>query len=181
MTEQLEAAAALIAAASLKRVRVLKATMATTLRYADEVQVPQLQLSTQARADIVAEHGQPEFLVLAQLHADIVDVGVEGEDSDGEDQDQDRRAGVVVTLELTYEVPADTELDEVALKAFAETNGIFNAWPYFREFVQSSFVRMDLPPVLLPLYRIHLEETDDLVEQEEGGEEADSVTEDDES
>lgn len=34
---------------------------------------------------------------------------------------------------------------------FAELNGVYNAWPYLREFCQSSSLRMGLPiPVMLP-------------------------------
>ena len=39
------------------------------------------------------------------------------------------------------------------LKAFAEVNGVYNAWPYFRELLQSTAARMGLPPVVVPVYR----------------------------
>lgn len=40
------------------------------------------------------------------------------------------------------------------LDAFAQTNAVVHAWPYFRELVQSTFWRCGLPPFPLPLFRI---------------------------
>ena len=37
------------------------------------------------------------------------------------------------------------------IEAFAQLNGIYNAWPYFREYLQCSTARMGLPTVTLPL------------------------------
>jgi hypothetical protein len=59
-----------------------------------------------------------------------------------------------IEYELTYQVPADLVVKRVELNAFAKVNGVFNAWPYFREIVQSTMQRMDLPPVILPVYRV---------------------------
>jgi hypothetical protein len=42
-----------------------------------------------------------------------------------------------------------------AFKLFAEMNGVFNAWPYWREFVQSATVRMGLPALTIPVFRVH--------------------------
>ena len=38
--------------------------------------------------------------------------------------------------------------------AFAELNGVFNAWPFWRELVQASAMRMNLPPPVVPLLKI---------------------------
>ena len=40
--------------------------------------------------------------------------------------------------------------DEVAT-AFGRINGIHNVWPYWREYVQSTSMRVGLPPIILPL------------------------------
>ena len=58
------------------------------------------------------------------------------------------------TYELTYSVPDQTGLTQEHFDAFAEMNGVFNAWPYFREFLHSSLSRMGLPPFTLPVLRI---------------------------
>ena len=41
-----------------------------------------------------------------------------------------------------------------AFKAFAEINGVYNAWPYWREFVQNATVRMGLPSLTIPVWRV---------------------------
>lgn len=58
------------------------------------------------------------------------------------------------TFELEYSIPPGTALTSEELAAFAGTNAIFNAWPYWREFVQSTCVRMGHPPLLLPVFRL---------------------------
>jgi hypothetical protein len=43
------------------------------------------------------------------------------------------------------------EVDVEDVRAFAEYNSTFNAWPYWREFVQSMCARMGLPQVVVPV------------------------------
>jgi hypothetical protein len=59
-----------------------------------------------------------------------------------------------VTFELKYSIQGDQPPTQKELAAFAGTNAVFHAWPYWREFVQSMFLRMNLPPVLLPVFRL---------------------------
>jgi hypothetical protein len=56
-------------------------------------------------------------------------------------------------IALTYDSPKAAEFSSEHLSAFAQGNGIYNAWPYWREFLQSSTVRMGLPPFILPSFR----------------------------
>lgn len=63
-------------------------------------------------------------------------------------------AEVSATFELDYGLPNDANFTQEHFDAFAELNGVFNAWPYFREFLQSSTVRLGLPAFTLPLLRI---------------------------
>lgn len=73
-----------------------------------------------------------------------------------ESDDSENPASVEVraTYEVKYEVPDDSNLTQENYDAFGELNGTFNAWPYFREFLQSSLVRMGLPPFTLPVLRV---------------------------
>lgn len=59
-------------------------------------------------------------------------------------------------LALEYTISGDSPTDdlEASLGAFARINGIYNAWPYFREVVQSTVSRMGLPPLVIPVYRV---------------------------
>jgi hypothetical protein len=57
-------------------------------------------------------------------------------------------------MALDYKV-RNTELferlNEDDCNQFAELNGVYNAWPYLREFCQSASLRMGLPiPIMLP-------------------------------
>ncbi len=54
---------------------------------------------------------------------------------------------------LRYRVPSFEGLKKANIVAFGELNGLYNAWPYWREFVQSTTVRMGLPPLTIPVYR----------------------------
>lgn len=55
------------------------------------------------------------------------------------------------TFELEYEYPEVMTPTPEDLAAFAQTNGVFNAWPYWREYLQATLQRMQLPPIVLPL------------------------------
>jgi preprotein translocase subunit SecB len=45
--------------------------------------------------------------------------------------------------------PATEDVDR-----FARMNGVYNAWPYLRELIQSTTLRMGLSPLTLPLYKV---------------------------
>jgi hypothetical protein len=55
---------------------------------------------------------------------------------------------------LSYTLPEGFQATKEEIAAFARVNAVFNAWPYFREYVQSTAARMMLPTVTLPLYRL---------------------------
>ncbi len=55
---------------------------------------------------------------------------------------------------LIYKVSNFKDLKKKHFEAFANTNGIYNAWPYWREFVQNTIARMSLPPLTIPVFRI---------------------------
>lgn len=57
------------------------------------------------------------------------------------------RVSVTGTIELFYKMAATFTEEE--LDSFAKINGIYHAWPYWREFVQSSTARAGLPGLTL--------------------------------
>ena len=57
------------------------------------------------------------------------------------------------TFVLVYTLPSDAKYESRCLQYFAELNGAYNAWPYWREFVQTATGRVGLSGVLLPVYR----------------------------
>ncbi len=72
------------------------------------------------------------------------------------DKSQDGPAQVL-SLEasylLTYSLHSGVDLDESCYKHFAEVNGPYNAWPYWRELVQSVTGRVGLPGFVVPVFR----------------------------
>ena len=55
---------------------------------------------------------------------------------------------------VTYQIDSFEGLTQEGFKQFANLNGIYNAWPYWREFVQNMIGRMGLPPLTIPVFRI---------------------------
>jgi len=67
----------------------------------------------------------------------------------------DGRAYITIESEFVASYTAES-LDDVSkehIDVFGEINGTYNLWPYWREFVQTATVRMDLPALVLPVYR----------------------------
>jgi hypothetical protein len=60
----------------------------------------------------------------------------------------------LVTILATFEAKyrSDTKLSEDETNAFSEQNVGYHVWPYWRELVQSSCNKMDLPPIKVPFY-----------------------------
>src|SRR5262245_9719989 len=58
------------------------------------------------------------------------------------------------SFEACYSIPEDQDFSPAELMAFARTNAVFNVWPFAREHIQSMTARMNLPPVVLPLFRL---------------------------
>ena len=54
---------------------------------------------------------------------------------------------------VAYHVPSFEGIGKENIDAFGQMNGIYNVWPYWREFVQSITVRMGLPPLTVPVFR----------------------------
>jgi len=54
---------------------------------------------------------------------------------------------------LTYSIDEDhaKELDAACVEDFGKINGVYNCWPYIREFVQSSLARLSMPELTLPV------------------------------
>jgi hypothetical protein len=55
---------------------------------------------------------------------------------------------------LVYSITDVSDLDDASFRSFAELNGTYNAWPYWREFVQNITSRMDLPTLTIPVFRL---------------------------
>ena len=61
---------------------------------------------------------------------------------------------VLAKFEAVYSCNELADVSDDVYHAFAEMNGVFNTWPYFREFLQASLARMNLPVFTLPVFRV---------------------------
>lgn len=61
---------------------------------------------------------------------------------------------VECAFEADYLLREGFEATPEQVKAFKDGNAIFNAWPYFREYLQSSLQRMGLPGLAAPFLRL---------------------------
>jgi len=55
---------------------------------------------------------------------------------------------------LIYQADSLEGISDAAVNQFGDINGIYNAWPYWREFVQNTIVRMGLPSLTIPVFRV---------------------------
>ena len=69
---------------------------------------------------------------------------------EGEDNEKDSLLEITATFNATYK--SDEKLEKDSIEAFSEENVGYHVWPYWREFVQSSCSRLDVPPIKTPLY-----------------------------
>ncbi len=58
------------------------------------------------------------------------------------------------TWEVDYRLAPGYRPEARIVKAFKDGNAVFNCWPYFREYLQNTVVRMNLPPLTVPLLRL---------------------------
>jgi hypothetical protein len=61
--------------------------------------------------------------------------------------------GVDVLFRLDYALKSPATFTQEEIDAFGELNGVYNAWPYWRECVQSTLARMGLPTIVVPVFR----------------------------
>lgn len=55
---------------------------------------------------------------------------------------------------LSYSISDLKGLSPNHYESFAQTNGVYNAWPYWREYLQNAITRMGLPALTVPVFRI---------------------------
>ena len=64
------------------------------------------------------------------------------------------QAEISAAFDLSYRLSTEDTFSAEEIEGFGQLNAVFNAWPYWREFVQTSLSRMALPSLTLPLYRM---------------------------
>ncbi len=99
-----------------------------------------MDYSTEAAVNKESGH----VLVIAKFHFEAF----------GEGQPQKNVLKANATFALTYTIENFEGLTDKGFKQFADLNGIYNAWPYWREFMQNTISRLGLPPLVIPVFRI---------------------------
>ena len=142
MSKAVDGLRELIAEVEIEDVRLVEAKVETKVRSPSNAGAVDLLVNRTAE---ISEHQEENgtFFVVATMRAQLVP----------EQAEEEPLVSIETRFELQYRLPKGFHVDPQTLTAFAETNGIYNAWPYWREFVQSMFVRMGLPPLVLPLLR----------------------------
>lgn len=97
--------------------------------------------STETRAE------EQKIFVLAQLSVS----GFVAEEK--EEKDSKPCMKIEADYVIVYESEKADTFSEEELEAFGEFNGVYNIYPYWREFIQNSVARMGLPPLMLPTLR----------------------------
>jgi hypothetical protein len=69
--------------------------------------------------------------------------------------DDEKTVSIKASFVLFYSISSFDGIDDERIEAFASINGVFNAWPYWREFVQNTTSRMGLAkPIVIPVFRL---------------------------
>lgn len=77
---------------------------------------------------------------------------------DGRQKNEEKSEPVLfieATFQAVYDIPENISADKNTLQAFADMNGTFNLWPYWREFVSSISTRIGLPALIVPSFRVN--------------------------
>lgn len=135
----------LIRLVQIENVRVVEATLQTSIRPDDDVGQLEARIGRNARVLQLPDDGlfiiRVDFTFDAHREVEKKEKGTPAIE-------------VSVGFELAYRIPTNMSAPAASLAEFANVNGIFNAWPYFREFVHASLARMGHPPFILPVYRL---------------------------
>ena len=121
--------------------RLVETHVAQQLRDAQLPSQLEISVQTQSRAD--EETSRIAVDVRAQLCAQY----------DMDDPAHPAPIEISARFRVTYIASSLGGLTDEHIEAFGELNGVYNVWPYWREYVQAVIARMGLPPLTLPVFR----------------------------
>ena len=87
--------------------------------------------------------------ILAKATFSFMGAPVDG----GEAKEKKGVASIEAEYILIYSLAERSKLTKEDLEAFCDINSVYNAWPYWREFVGNASDRMGLPIPMLPLLK----------------------------
>jgi hypothetical protein len=120
----------------------------------DPLETPvDLTLTQQFRAKCEIRPERPDHLYV------LVDLVFQA--GDGDPGQQNPVLVLRAEYMLIYSAEAAAQYPEDARHHFAELNGMYNAWPYWRELVQTVTGRVGLAGVVVPVFRPRIKEVED--------------------
>lgn len=131
----------LIAAVELESIRIVDSQARTSVEDVESLGESQLKIDLRTDARRAENDGPITALVLLDLQ-----LRANGA--------TEPKVTVRAEFHLRYGLPAALSTPPEVLKEFSATNALYNAWPYWRQFVQDSIARMGLPPLIVPLLKI---------------------------
>lgn len=147
-TDQVKSAQKLMATASLDTIRLVKADA-----FLDLPSKPPSSKMKHRSIKVSVEPPVCKGKLVSKTQLDIVATfSLHGTGGPGSRTKPDLQ--ITCSFELTYSLPKNLAASEGEIDAFCQTNAMLNSWPYWREFVQSTVVRMNMPPLVLPLFRL---------------------------
>lgn len=146
MTTNIERAGLVARAVEIESVNLKSAVLETRL---DPLELPaSFDLSQGYRASYSILTERPDHIyVTVELffHA--------GEVPEPDDESAEPLVELEAAYTLVYQLKQARLFPEDALKHFAELNGAYNVWPYWRELVQTVMGRVGLAAVIVPVFR----------------------------
>lgn len=128
----IDSAAVIAPWAHIKQIRLLRSSIESSFR--ELPSVSPLHHTFDATATIGQEQKSIQVHVFVKMSAgDLVRIEAE------------------FILEYALDKSPFGEVSDEVATAFGKMTGVYNAWPYWREYVQSTIGRLGLPPLTLPL------------------------------
>lgn len=117
-----------------------------------------LRLAQRYRANHELQEDHPDHVFIR------IDLEFEGFEPD---DDGARILLIKASYQILYDLEGASTYPEDALKHFAELNGPYNAWPYWREFIQTVTGRVGVASIVIPVFRPEAKEIEEEPEAEE--------------
>jgi hypothetical protein len=139
---------------NLERVTLVGCTVHSNVNPDNLPASPLLRLEVDASAQQEAGSARLSCLVRLRVAGDLGGADPISERTEGDHQSL---FSIDVQYRVVYGLKHPCTPSEAELEAFAAQNGVFNAWPYLREFVQSTYYRLELPLPPLPSFTVGAE------------------------
>lgn len=161
MTTNLDRASLVSRNVAIESVNLTRAEIKTGL---DPIEPPEIARLTQrfrCRFEL-----SPARLDCVLVHVNLV---LDGTGAEGT-QEEKQLVGINATFLAVYRLQDARSYPSDALQHFADLNGTYNVWPYWRELVQTFAARTGLGGLVVPVFNPpirHLEESDEIPPLEE--------------